>query len=132
MGYATPEQNKAKKERYYASFAGDLNKALNYHFMEARKGAKRRNIDFNLTFDDYKALYEKQQGLCALSGIEMTLLHGTTKQQNPTKISTDRIDNNKGYSKDNIQLIAWQANCAKGTWTTEQLIEMCKNIASRH
>ena len=38
----------------------------------------------------------------------------------------------KGYFIDNIQLISWQANCAKGTWTNSQLVEMCKRIAERH
>ena len=124
--------NYQKKKNYFNSFTNNLDKAFKYYFYQAQSGAKKRNINFDLTFNDLKLLYKQQGGLCALSGIKMTIKPGTRKRINNTKLSVDRINNSKGYTKDNIQLITWQANMAKGTWTNKQLINMCKNIIKHH
>ena len=127
----TPERNKAKKEAFYAKLAGDVNRSLIYHWQQARKGAIKRHINFDIVADDVIALWEEQQGLCKLSNIPMTLTHGTMTLQNPTKVSIDRIDSTIGYQKDNIQLVTWQINCAKSVWTNEQLIELCIAVTSK-
>lgn len=124
--------NYQKKRNYFNTFTNNLDKAFNYYFIQARGNAKKRNINFDITENDLKSLYEQQDGLCALSGIKMTFKPGTRKRINNTKLSVDRINNSKGYTKDNIQLITWQANMAKGAWTNKQLINMCKNIIKHH
>jgi hypothetical protein len=128
----TPEQNRAKKEAFYAKLAVDVDRSLIYHWKQARKGAVNRNIEFTITADDIIELWNNQQGLCRLSNIPMTLTHGTNVLQNPTKLSIDRIDSRVGYYKDNIQLITWQLNCGKSVWSNEQLIDLCKTVAAIH
>ena len=123
-------ENAEKKKRYYEKLALDVNRSLRYHFSAARKSATKRNIGFYITEDTIVKLWKKQKGKCALSGIEMTLTHGTSAAMNPTKISVDRIDNSQGYVDGNVQLILWQANAAKSVWSNQQLIEMCKAVAS--
>jgi hypothetical protein len=123
-------ENAEKKKRYYAKLALDIDRSLRYHYAAARKNANNRNIEFYITEDTIVKLWKKQKGKCALSGIEMTLTHGTSAAMNPTKLSVDRIDNSIGYVENNIQLIIWQANAAKSVWTNQQLIEMCKAVAS--
>jgi hypothetical protein len=108
----------------------DLNRSLRYHYSAARKSANKRNIGFYITEESIVNLWKKQKGKCALSGIEMTLTHGTSAAMNPTKISVDRIDNSLGYVDGNVQLIIWQANAAKSVWSNRQLIEMCKAVAA--
>jgi hypothetical protein len=124
-------ENAEKKKRYYEKLALDVNRSLRYHFSAARKSATKRNIGFYITEETIVKLWKKQKGKCALSGIEMTLTHGTSAAMNPTKISVDRIDNSQGYVDDNVQLILWQANAAKSVWSNQQLIELCKAVASR-
>jgi len=128
----TPEQNKAKKLAFYAKLEGDVTRSLIYHWQQARKGAVKRKIDFTITADDLIAMWNSQNGKCALSNMPMTLSHGTHILQNPTKMSIDRIDSTIGYHKDNIQLITWQLNCGKSVWSNEQLIELCKAVAALH
>lgn len=127
----SPDKNKAKKEAFYAKLASDVNRSLVYHWQQARKGAIKRRIDFSITADDIIELWGKQNGLCNLSNMPMTLTHGTMTLQNPTKVSIDRIDSTTGYHKDNIQLVTWQINCAKSVWTNEQLIELCVSVATK-
>lgn len=126
----TPEQNKIKKDRYYAKLALDSDRSLTYFFRESRKGAARRNIPFLLTEEEFKGIWKKQKGKCALSGIDLTLEHGSIAVPNPTRLSVDRIDSTQGYSKDNVQLITWQLNSAKNVWSNQQLIEVCRAVAS--
>lgn len=128
----TPEQNKVKKERYYAKLAGDTDRSLLYFFRESRKGATRRDIPFQLTEDEFRSIWKKQKGKCALSGIELTLEHGSISTPNPTRMSIDRIDSGQGYTVSNVQLITWQLNSAKNVWSNQQLIEVCKLVAAKN
>ena len=126
----SPEENFGKKKRFYEKLSLDLNRSLRYHYSAARKGAVKRNIDFYITEQTIVDLWKKQKGKCALSGVDMTLTHGSPTNPNPTKLSVDRIDNCLGYFPQNVQLITWQANAAKSVWSNQQLIELCKAVAS--
>lgn len=125
-----PEVNAEKKRKYYEKLATDVDRSMKYFHSTARKGARARNIEFTITQQDVIDLWYKQNGRCALSGVPMTLTHGTAYNHNPTKVSIDRIDNDVGYTKENIQLITWQINCSKGTFDVEQLFEMCQHIVN--
>ena len=46
--------------------------------------------------------------------------------------SLDRKDNSKGYTKDNIQVISFQANRMKNTASLNELITFADNILKRH
>jgi len=130
--FRTPEQNKVKKDRYYAKLAEDTDRSLTYFFKESRKSAGRRDIPFQLTEDEFRSIWKKQKGKCALSGIDLTLEHGSVTQSNPTRMSIDRIDSDYGYALSNVQLITWQLNSAKNVWSNQQLIEVCKLVAAKH
>lgn len=132
MSYITPEENKLKKERYYAKLALDVNRSLKYFHSMARKGAVKRNIPFNITVEDIVQLYQIQEGKCAISGMEMSLVHGSKTTQNATKLSVDRIDSSIGYQANNVQLVTWQVNASKSVWSTEQLVEMARAIVANH
>lgn len=75
----------------------------------ARYRAKRRNIDFNLDLEDIKIpVY------CPVLGIELKQhREGVRSGYYFDSPSIDRIDNNKGYLKDNILVISQKANLIK-------------------
>jgi hypothetical protein len=125
---------KEKRDRYYKRLASEINpdRKLKYFFNSARKSAANRGIEFSITEEYFKKVWKKQKGKCAISGIDLTLVHGTKDLANPTKISTDRIDNSKGYVEGNIHLIMWQLNAAKGTWDLSQLVEVCRKVAEHN
>lgn len=58
---------------------------------------------------------------CERSGIIMNgELAVGGKNANPFKISPDRIDNTKGYTKENTQFVVWIYNQMKGNFTQEE------------
>ena len=127
--YPLPPKVAAEKRRkYYEKLATDVDRSMKYFHSAARKGARVRNIEFTITQQDVIDLWYKQNGCCALSGVPMTLTHGKVDKPNPTKVSIDRINNDLGYHKENIQLITWQVNCSKGAYEIEQLFEMCQHV----
>lgn len=99
------------------------------------RNCRRRNSDFNLDSDFLQKLWNDQKGLCALSKLPLKL-NTSTKYKNDYRYtaSIDRIDKNKGYTKDNVQFISLSLNLMKNTLTQEQTIsflhEICKNIMS--
>lgn len=99
---------------------------LKHCLYSARSRAKQMNIEFNLTYQYIKYLYDLQKGLCAVSGIPMTCEYGVGPSD--TNVSVDKIDPKKGYVIGNIQLVCWAVNRMKGAMTLEQLIFFCQNV----
>jgi hypothetical protein len=92
----------------------------------SRQGAKRRKIPFKICKQDIIDLYNKQNGKCALSNFELTFEVG--KGHIPTNISIDRIDNNRGYIKNNIQLVCCLVNTMKWEYPITTLYKFCEAI----
>lgn len=84
---------------------------------------KRRNIhrhcenhEVNLTIQEVIDKIIEQKGVCALSGNMLSYTNNRCRQ-----LSLDRLDNSKGYTKDNIQLICAPWN-TKARPTKDQFI----------
>jgi hypothetical protein len=73
---------------------------LKYAYQNLKDNAKRRGKDFNLTFKEFKEFATKVEYI-KKKGIKGECFH------------IDRIDENKGYTKDNIQLLTNSQNVRK-------------------
>lgn len=74
----------------------------------------RRKIEFNIDEDYIVNLYEKQMGLCALSGIELYMPKTSFEERDGFRTaSLDRIDSKKGYIEGNVQWVHKQINRMK-------------------
>ena len=95
-----------------------------WHGLKDRCNKKGWNIV--ITVEDLINLWNKQNGICALSGIQMTnkIFSGRTF----TNVSIDRIDSKKQYTLDNIRLVCMAVNQMKSDLTKEQLLFFCSNI----
>ena len=90
-------------------------------------GAKARGLAFDLTAKDIRDLYDEQQGLCALSG-QPIFLPLSSKYASVTA-SVDRIDNSKGYTRENVQLVHKHINMLRGPMQVDEFIALCKMVA---
>jgi hypothetical protein len=86
-----------------------------YHL---RYRAKQKKLPFNLALDDL-TLPER----CPILGIPLQF---NTVGSDANSFSVDRIDNTKGYTKDNIQVVSFRANFLKGNATLDELSKMGK------
>lgn len=93
------------------------------------RGAKKRNIPFEITIEYAWDLYLKQDKRCNLTGLEISFSK-TTKgwQYGETTASMDRIDPKLGYIEDNIQWIHKDVNFMKNDYTQEYFLQMIKLI----
>lgn len=88
------------------------------------RGAKERDLEFDITCDDIYAKYLNQDKKCALSGLEIIF----SKHRPLTTASIDRIDSGKGYTVDNIQIVHKDFNSLKSNFPEDKLFNMCKLI----
>lgn len=95
-----------------------------FHGLKDR--SNRKNMDCDIDLQYLHELWDKQKGLCALSGIPMTYYFDSGRV--PTNLSVDRIDSGLGYIKGNIQLVCMAVNQMKSDLTIEQLKYFCKSI----
>jgi hypothetical protein len=94
-------------------------------FDEKRRKAISRNKEFDITIEYLWSIYLKQNKVCALSGVPLDF----NRESNIGMVSIDRINNDKGYVKRNIQLVDKRVNFMKYIYTQKEFIEMCKRVA---
>lgn len=96
-----------------------------YLVKSARLRACAKGWDFNLD----TALIAEQigKGVCAVTGLPLRLEPGIS----PWSPSIDRIDSNKGYTHDNVRVVAWLYNTAKGEFTDEDVLTMSRALAEK-
>lgn len=81
----------------------------------------------SLTREDLIKQLEKQNGKCALSGIELTCLLESGKRFK-TNASIDRIVPGKEYSPENIQLVCSALNSWRGDTELSEFIWYCQKV----
>lgn len=90
---------------------------------------KQSGSDVSITVEQLKELWEKQNGICKITGLKM-ILPKTTAETNvgPKCASIDRIDNSRGYSIDNIQLVCYSANLARNSFEISVIKQFFEEI----
>jgi len=104
-------------------FINELINSCKASCIKRHKKGRSECVEFNIDTDYILELLEKQDNKCVLSGRVMV-----PKINDKNKLSIDRIDSDKGYTKDNIQLVCWMVNQAKSNFSDDEFIEMCKNV----
>ena len=90
-------------------------------FRKLRKSALSRDYEFNLTIEFLWELFEKQNKLCAISGVPISLFPDSNRSRSQTA-SVDRIDSSKGYTIDNVQWVHKRINRLKNILNTDELV----------
>ena len=96
-----------------------------------RKAKKKSSITdrgFNLTAEYLLALLEAQNRCCAITGIEFSFKGDFEGRMDQYRASVDRIDSDKGYTKDNVQLVCAQVNIMKHQSTMKEFFFWASKI----
>jgi hypothetical protein len=88
-----------------------------------KRDADSRGIEFHITLEDIQNKYEQQNKCCALSGIPVVW---------GLNASVDRIDSDKHYTVNNIQIVVNIINIMKRDIPEDVFVFLCKQIAGKH
>lgn len=109
-------------ERFLSDVYNRTRKAARHRIDGAERG-----LDFTLTREDLTDLYDKQHGLCAITGLPMHHRWGSLYS-----ISIDRIDSGGHYVIGNVQLVCKGVNLFKSTHANVEALEFFSNFFKTH
>jgi hypothetical protein len=98
-------------------------------FGSIKRGAMLRGLSFEITKEDIWHLFKKQNGKCALSGLDICLPR--SDEERITGIYTaslDRIDSSIGYTINNIQWVHKFINRMKTNLKEEEFLFLCSRV----
>lgn len=107
---------------------GDLS---GQYWRTLERGAKERNLEFNITKEYAYNLFLEQSNLCALSGEPITLYKSFKYRRTEQSASLDRIDSSKGYIEGNVQWVHKRVNFMKGAMGEGEFFHFVKKIYER-
>ena len=88
-----------------------------------------------LSVEDCLDLYERQNGLCAISGVPLTCIVGELGEHPKTNASLDRIvhgENGGQYTKDNVRLVCAIVNYMRLNQSDEELVWWSHQIVQKN
>lgn len=86
---------------------------------------KYRKLEFDIDVDFINELLKKQNGKCYWFGVDLI---PSKIKKHPQQPSLDRLDNKKGYVKENVVLSCYSANIGRNECDLETWIEFLKKI----
>ena len=89
---------------------------LGQKLSDSKRRAAKMSFTHTLSLRDLARIWLEQEGKCYLTGCVMTITRGSSWEKNPYGVSIDRINNDIGYTKENIRLLCHWANNAKSTY----------------
>ena len=99
-----------------------INNPVSLLLSSAKRRAKINGLEFNITHSDIQI-----PSHCPVFGIPLVVGCGTHKQHDDSP-SVDRIDNSKGYIRDNVRVISWRANCRKSDMSTAEILALAEYV----
>jgi hypothetical protein len=93
-------------------------------FNKYELSALQRNKEWGITAEDASAVFDSQNGRCALTGIPIDAGASGCPLTEITA-SLDRIDNSVGYVVDNIQWVHKDVNMMRGSLSINRFVELC-------
>lgn len=105
------------------------------HYSAISSGAKRRGISFEVSAKYLWELFLKQQGLCALTDIPITLIRAIKNNNVDWEVITaslDRIDSDLGYVEGNVWWVHKEINRLKNNYTMQELLFWSKLLLDKH
>lgn len=120
----SPEYREKKRLKYQENREKILQKLAHDHLCnprkymlkDAKKRAKRDNLDFNIVLEDIMI-----PEYCPISLLKLESSKGNMTPSSPT---LDRIDNSKGYVKGNVAVISNRANSMKRDANYDEICRM--------
>lgn len=108
-----------------------IQKKTNSLYHNARQRSADKGLKFSLSKEFIKSALKK--GKCSATGVafDFNESSGGKGQSNPWSPSIDRIDSYKGYTEDNVQIVALIYNRAKGADSDADVRLLARKMCQR-
>ena len=91
------------------------------------KSSRKKTHPWDLVPEDLIEMWVKQNGKCLVSGVHLTHhLDGSGAKE--FNASIDRINNDQGYQRDNVRLVAYRINIMRHTLSTDMFWWWVKTV----
>jgi hypothetical protein len=123
----------AAKQKTYRSLAKDKTAAYRNTRRKTKAGYLDRLVEVSKTREPTTGINRDYLetifgDTCALTGVSFEYDYSGGGSYNPLAPSLDRIDSNKGYFKDNVQVVAQSVNRWKNDTPNEEFKQVMKTI----
>ena len=98
-----------------------LNNFIHNKVQAAKHRASKKGFEFTITDEIVEDILKQQNGKCYFTNIELTF-----KTHDWCSLSIDRINNDLGYTKENIVLVTKFVNSSKNSLTNQEFIDNIK------
>lgn len=106
---------------------------LRMQLSQAKARAKKKGLEFDLDVAWMRDKLKEQNGCCAISGVKLKASKSPGRSKTHKHTATfDRIDPNKGYTKDNVQILTYIANVCKNAFTQEDVMEFAFSVVANN
>lgn len=113
----TPEQKAAGVLNLLKGY--DIRRHKKYRFGKIRRKLNQREPNHEISEELIEKMWNDQEGKCAFSGLSMSV-PGWGERNKPNTISIDRINSDRGYLANNVQLVCYSLNLAKNNFDDSQ------------
>lgn len=119
-----------RRQRFSVNPRSYFQQAVLYSRSSHKKNQRKNGGDqpHVLTVEDCLDLWEKQNGKCALSGVQMTH-HRDGSGRKEFNASLDRIEPGGAYSKANVQLVCYRVNIMRHVLEMDMFFWWVKNLS---
>lgn len=110
---------KCRKKQIHEALNNNLESFISHRYGHLRGRAKKEKVHFDMTKFDLLKIYDLQKGKCFYTD---EILHiNSGKGRLPNSLSIDRVDNSKGYTKQNVVLCTSRFNTIKSNMSLEEV-----------
>ncbi len=88
----------------------------------SKSSANTRKLEHSISVEDIQSIWESQNGKCYWLGIALDESNGLP-DRHPLKPSLDRLDNSRGYVRENVVITSTFANLGRSNTTVEDFSE---------
>lgn len=97
---------------------------------QIKKGAECRNLDNQISLEQLKLIWDRQNGECFYTGIKLYFPIKRDDLKLENGVSVDRIDSNKGYTCDNVVFVHKDINTMKQFYSHDRFVKLCRLISA--
>lgn len=103
----------------------DIETYFKYKCHNTKSRIKHKNLDFDIDGEFLLSLYRSQGKKCYYSGVP---IYHNTGLYNFNSISIERLNPDKGYTRDNVVLCAFGMNSFKGSMTEQEFKKILRQV----